>query len=733
MNARTAQLIRRLQWMPRSSNGVAHLVTLLNGERQLLASEGDRSSLVQLVHSIVAWLDTAAPRVQVSMLCELAQALALDAGDGQGAENLYRRALALCPTDFSIAEHAKRLFAQTRDEEAVDHVFMAQANLLDATKGVLPALRAHAYRRLGDMRADLRDLYGASEAYDVALEIEPDVETLIGLAETLELRRGQGDAHEASELYVVIAEQLGPDRGDTYIRRALELNPDSEAAQLLASTQMFKGRVREKPAERKPRKRAAAPATKAAAAATPGVPRTSSQASEKRAPLPPLGQTAPSPRALGTAPGLGGLPSSQPAVRASASALASPAVAPRADTKAPAGTRPPAGAKAPAGSKASASRSAAPAPRAPKKNAEPFKPSRPAGALALSLGLADAPASSVALEPALPMPRATERKPTLEPAAIASAAGQRSAAPQAAPRSEHDANESGQAVGSFRIPSTVNSLPPPPSPSLTLLPPPSSEAQRNAPDSSLLRHQPPPTGTRARESSFPPRGRDAGWVRGLVYGLVAGVAIIGVAMSPLPTWAALHGPDAWRALRAATFGSPDVSESHKQDSEVAVAAARAGEAETQPDSAPSAPLSQPLDDEEQGDEPRPRAAQGRDSQPRRGHATESGAPRLDVRVTQVRGGRFNKRALRALLERAEAEAEAPACEAFAKRGGTERVRAIWVVLPSGKVKWVRAKRPNDARTRGFACARDSIEALRFPKPRRGQARIEALLTLVAER
>jgi Tfp pilus assembly protein PilF len=554
MNARTAQFIRRMQWTPRSSNGVAHLVTLVTAERQRLIQEGDGESLLLLMQSVVSWADGAAPRVQIRVLLEVAEVLGTEFGHTHGPEEMYQRALALAPGDFSITDRARALFEKMNRLPCADAVFLSQACVLDAFSGAQVGLRAKAWRRLGTLRADAGDMEGAVSAFDKALDIQPEVETLLALASALERRAARGDASDAAELYAVVADQVPEDQAHGYRKKVLVLEAKHEA-ELKAEAQ-------------------------------------------KSAPPPAL-----------------------PVVQ----------------------------------------RSLAP---------ETYRVSP-----SLSQRIDD---------------RITERLDQPQPLPIGD--------------------------GAFSLPRTVSALPPPPAPRLTLLPPPS---EGHVPIAlGALRSSPPPTGMRARDSAFP-RDREVGWARGLIWGVVAGLAVAALGLSPVSTWAALHGPPVVRKAMGVMFGRPTASAVQAPQPAKMASTGTAANAQSEP--ADRAEAAKPRSDAGEDD---PAVAANAAPAPSELSLTVG---RLTGKVTRIRGGKLTRKAVTRALSKSDLRVSS--CQRALHDESSDLVAVTWLVAPSGRVKWVRAQSPREAQGSAYGCAREILEKLRFPAPRGGAARIEGVVTL----
>jgi hypothetical protein len=576
MNARTAQFIRRMQWTPRSSNGVAHLVTLVTAERQRLLQEHDSETLLSLMQSMVSWADGAAPRVQIRVLIEVAEVLGLELGHTHGPEEMFQRAIALAPGDFSTTDRARSLFAKMKQLACADAIFLSQACVLDALSGAQVGLRAKAWRRLGQLRAEVGTLESAVAAFDKALDIQPDVEGLLALAGVLERRAARGDASDAAELYAVVADQVPPDQAHVFLKKSLMLEAKHEA---------------EMKAE-----------------------------AQKNVPPPSLPQHAPAPETF----------------------------------------------------------------RVPQAMAQRIDD------------------------------RITERLDQPQPLPIGD--------------------------GAFSLPRTFSALPPAPAPRLTLLPPPS---EGHVPIAlGALRSGPPPTGMRARDSAFP-RDREVGWMRGLVWGGFAGLLVAALGLSPVSTWAALHGPPVVRNVMGVMFGRPSASAGHRPS---ATELARADAARVQQ------PASKAIEPPSQA--PAPGALGANPSAPaevaaKNGAGPEAGATmpsavaptadpgraasdsvavgRLTGKVTRIKGGRITRKAVNKTLQASDLSAQS--CQRALHDERSDLVAVTWLVAPSGRVKWVRAQSAREAQGTAFGCAREVLKELRFPAPRGGAARVEGVLTL----
>jgi len=204
---------------PRSHRGVDELLRLLQAERHALLASGDRHALLSLLESLVRWAEGAAPSIQVRILAEAAVLRASDLGDADGSEEMFLRVLALAPANFSITDSARRFMHAPFTPRSIDRIFLKQASLLEAAP-MPPSVCGIGWCRLGALRAELSDRDGAIEAFEIALEVAPNLTALLGLAEQLEGRAASGDLKDAADLLRLAAELSETEQSKLLLKRA---------------------------------------------------------------------------------------------------------------------------------------------------------------------------------------------------------------------------------------------------------------------------------------------------------------------------------------------------------------------------------------------------------------------------------------------------------------------------------------------------------------------------------
>ncbi len=107
---------------------------------------------------------------------------------------------------------------------------------MEATEATAQQLAelAQGHRKRGDLFCEAGELDDAIEAYEQALEAEPDLDATRGLADLFAKRARPGDAEQAADLYYAVGDVLGDPEGLPILELALDQVPShGEALSLL--------------------------------------------------------------------------------------------------------------------------------------------------------------------------------------------------------------------------------------------------------------------------------------------------------------------------------------------------------------------------------------------------------------------------------------------------------------------------------------------------------------------
>lgn len=200
MDDETLELLRCLQSGPYDEAAWKTVRSLLRTQRRLLRAQQDLGTLTDIVHLLDVWSQTCeSPRVGADALREAADIAERDLSQAPLAADLRKRAL-----------------SRSHEEEP-------------------PRAAGNPHALLGKRRADAGDFDGAIEAYERALNVDAEMETVYHLAELYSRRGEPGDAQQAADLYCTLGDVLGHPAGLTMLQRAIEQVPDhAEARALIA-------------------------------------------------------------------------------------------------------------------------------------------------------------------------------------------------------------------------------------------------------------------------------------------------------------------------------------------------------------------------------------------------------------------------------------------------------------------------------------------------------------------
>ncbi len=250
MDPETLELLRCLHMGPYDAAGLTHLEALLQSQRAALRGRGDLGTLTELGELLEEWSGSVTDAgVGARTLLRAAEVAETDLLQPERAIELYEQALRRDPTQLHALERLHELRAAVGQLAELETAMAAQASALDSLEAGLrrsegdqspsryAVFRAAVYTQLGELRADEQgDLPGAIDAFERALDAEPDTEVIRKLAELLVMRRGEGDRQRAADLYCTLGDALDDAEAIGMLELALDQLPGhSEALALLES------------------------------------------------------------------------------------------------------------------------------------------------------------------------------------------------------------------------------------------------------------------------------------------------------------------------------------------------------------------------------------------------------------------------------------------------------------------------------------------------------------------
>ena len=232
MDSQTLELIRLLQAGPHDNAAFRRVRQLLPEARTRLAAEGDRETLVVMTELLQEWSRSAADPAAASLaLYESGMLTEQMLGDPERAARIYALSVAANPRNLEAMQRAQTLLASLGQFVEIETVLSEQARSLAAAPWVEPEIRAAVFRALGSVRAEYTgNVDGAIEAFENALEAEPDVAVIEALARLYVGRNRDDDARQAADLYCTLGEVSEGAENVAYIEQALNLAPDHEQA-----------------------------------------------------------------------------------------------------------------------------------------------------------------------------------------------------------------------------------------------------------------------------------------------------------------------------------------------------------------------------------------------------------------------------------------------------------------------------------------------------------------------
>ena len=225
MEERTLLLLRTMQTAERTEAGLAGVRAMLTEERPGLRAFDDRATLADASELLEVWSEAAPPQVAAGALVLAGEIAEQDLQQLERAVQLYQRSLELAPTQLAALDALQRGLTNAGRGVEFEPMLAGHIDRLATAEGLDPELLAQQLQRLGTLRNAGSDLAGAISAYERAVEHSADPDLVRDLAEAYARRNAPGDGAQASELFTMLAEVLGPPESSALIERALDLAP----------------------------------------------------------------------------------------------------------------------------------------------------------------------------------------------------------------------------------------------------------------------------------------------------------------------------------------------------------------------------------------------------------------------------------------------------------------------------------------------------------------------------
>ena len=232
MDSQTIKLISRLRSGPYDATALSRIREELVVVREQLAAKQERKTLTNLAELLEAWAKSTADRGAASLaLYDAAQIAELDLKDDARAAQLYSASLELNAFNKESLDRLEPLLRRNGQYQQLDALLNFQLKALTDAGASGSSEYVQLLRSLAKLRSqDTGNTDGAIQAYEAALDIEPDLTDVTELASLYVSRGNQGDAARAADLYYTLGDILEePDR-IPMLEKALDLVPNHEGA-----------------------------------------------------------------------------------------------------------------------------------------------------------------------------------------------------------------------------------------------------------------------------------------------------------------------------------------------------------------------------------------------------------------------------------------------------------------------------------------------------------------------
>lgn len=234
MDQQTVELMCLLQRGTYDAETWSRIEALLPEQRAHLVEAGKPAELADLADLLETWSAAASAPLAVAARLSAASIAEQELQQEERAIALYQQCLELDRTEFEAWHRLETLLSARGEHERLEQILFEQAEAMRARSDIDAGLTANAYQRLGQLRSEHGRIDGAIDAYEQALDLAPDNETLLEVADAYCARGHESDLRRASDLYAALGDVLAPAAATSMLERALDLTPDhDEALELL--------------------------------------------------------------------------------------------------------------------------------------------------------------------------------------------------------------------------------------------------------------------------------------------------------------------------------------------------------------------------------------------------------------------------------------------------------------------------------------------------------------------
>lgn len=232
------ELIQCLQSGPFDDEGLQKIKEQLEYQRPQLVSVGEQETLSDIIDLLDGWAEsTKDSRLASQAIYEAGHIAEHDLKNPERASQLYSLSLELYPANLDALTQLIPLLQVQGHYHRLEVILSNQARALAKMEGIEPQLRSYVSLHLGRLRAEqLNSIDRAIEAYEDALDAEPDLNAIIELADLYAERGHAGDNQQAADLYYTVGDILGNPQGIDMLEKALDQMPTHEQALALLET-----------------------------------------------------------------------------------------------------------------------------------------------------------------------------------------------------------------------------------------------------------------------------------------------------------------------------------------------------------------------------------------------------------------------------------------------------------------------------------------------------------------
>ncbi|MGD8862977.1 MAG: hypothetical protein PVI30_23390, partial [Myxococcales bacterium] len=225
MDPKTLELLKALQSGAFDADTLDIVEDLLESQRRELMEVEDLATLADISELLEVWAESAPTGLAARAVALAADVAERELDQPERAAQLLTLALELSPGHPERLERLEALLRTRGELDRLEAVLGMQADAARGLSGGEP-VAARIYRSLGRLRVETTgNVDRAVEAYEAALELDADLDTLRELADLYADRGDEGDAEQAAELYTTLADVVGNPEGRQWAERALDLSP----------------------------------------------------------------------------------------------------------------------------------------------------------------------------------------------------------------------------------------------------------------------------------------------------------------------------------------------------------------------------------------------------------------------------------------------------------------------------------------------------------------------------